>query len=59
MLAQRFFVSPVNSKVVLPPSLREAVPITGDQISRILPSDWAWANRNAVEIDARWTRILD
>ncbi len=59
LLARRFFVSPVNSKVVVPPGLRDAVPITGEQISRILPTDWAWANRNAVEIDARWSRVLD
>lgn len=59
LLARRFFVSPVNRKVVLPPDLHDAVPITGSQIGRILPADWAWTDRNAVELDARWSDAFE
>jgi putative spermidine/putrescine transport system substrate-binding protein len=59
LLARRFFVSPVNRKVVLPADLRSSVPITGDQIGRLLPTDWAWANRNAIELDTRWSQTFE
>ncbi len=59
LLARRFFVSPVNSKVALPDDLRDAVPITGAQIDRIVRTDWTWVNSNALELDNRWSRLFE
>ncbi|MFT8710916.1 ABC transporter substrate-binding protein [Komagataeibacter rhaeticus] len=58
MLAQKFFVSPVNSTVVIPPDLADAVPVSGDRMKQILPMDWHWINQNAVELDKRWSRTF-
>lgn len=58
LLAKRFFVSPVSRAVTIPPDLADAVPITGERMDRILPSDWGWANRNAVELDRRWSQVF-
>ncbi|WP_217430785.1 ABC transporter substrate-binding protein [Sphingomonas bacterium] len=59
LLARRFFVTPVNRKVVVPPNLRAAVPITGTQLDRILPTDWNWVNRHALELEARWSQTFE
>ncbi len=58
MLARRFYVSPVNRRVSIPPDLRDAVPITGAEIDRILPTDWGWANRNSEALQSRWSQTF-
>ena len=58
MLAREFFVSPVNRTVEVPEDLRADVPVSGEQMSRILAWDWDWVNANAIEMTERWNRTF-
>lgn len=58
MLMKQFFISPTNSKVVVPEELKPQVPISGEAMSEILQWDWAYVNENQTELSERWAKEI-
>jgi len=58
LLAQSFYVSPVNRNVDVPPELRQDVPVYGAQMDSILTWDWDFVNANATEFAERWNKAF-
>jgi putative spermidine/putrescine transport system substrate-binding protein len=58
LMMREFFISPTNQKVVVPPELKKAVPISGADMSKILTWDWDFVNKNQGELAERWAKTL-
>lgn len=58
MMAKEFFISPTNSKVVIPPELKADVPISGADMDKIHTWDWAFVNEKQGELAERWAKTL-
>jgi putative spermidine/putrescine transport system substrate-binding protein len=58
LMMREFFISPTNTKVVVPPELKKAVPISGADMARILTWDWDFVNKNQGELAERWAKTL-
>ncbi|HSW08385.1 ABC transporter substrate-binding protein [Aquabacterium sp.] len=58
VLMKEFFVSPVNRKVVVPDALRKDIPISGREMERFLPWDWAFMNKHTETITRRWNDVV-
>lgn len=53
-----FFITPVNTKVVVPEALQREVPIGVNDIGKILKWDWAAANARRDVVTERWNRVM-
>ena len=58
LLAREFYVSPVNTRVVVPDDLRGAIPVSGDALGSILRFDWAFAASQSETISKRWSEMV-
>lgn len=58
LLMREFFVSPTNSKVIVPPDLQADVPVSGPDMAKILTWDWDFVNKNQGELAERWTKTF-
>jgi putative spermidine/putrescine transport system substrate-binding protein len=50
----KFYSTPVNSKVTVPPNLRTDVPVYGDKTNMILRWDYNWYNDHKADFIQRW-----
>lgn len=57
-LMKQFFVSPTNSKVVVPDELKKDVPISGEMMDRILTWDWNFMNEKQAGFAETWAKVL-
>ncbi len=55
---ESFYVTPVNTKVIVPPALVKEVPIGVNDIGKILRWDWAAANASRDTVTERWNRVM-
>ncbi|MEW6400070.1 MAG: ABC transporter substrate-binding protein [Bacillota bacterium] len=53
---KKFFVTPANTKVVVPPELQADIPVHGDKIGTILTWDWEWVNREKQSLTEKWNK---
>jgi len=53
---RKFYVTPANTKVKVPPELEADIPIHGDRISTILTWDWEWVNREKQSLTEKWNK---
>ncbi|MCU0906197.1 MAG: extracellular solute-binding protein [Rhodobacteraceae bacterium] len=58
LLLREFFVTPVNTKVAVPPDLARDVPVSGDAMDGLIAWDWDWVNANAEELTRRWNETF-
>jgi putative spermidine/putrescine transport system substrate-binding protein len=58
LLAKEFFTAPVNRKVKVPDELRPAIPVSGDDISKIVTFDWQFVARNRQAMMDRWSKEI-
>ncbi|HWK43936.1 MAG TPA: ABC transporter substrate-binding protein [Stellaceae bacterium] len=58
MLAQEFFVAPVNRKVKVPDELKGAIPVSGDDLKNILTFDWSFVAKHNSEISEQWSKAI-
>ncbi|MBN8931865.1 MAG: extracellular solute-binding protein, partial [Rhizobium pusense] len=57
-LMKQFFVSPTNSKVMVPDELKKDVPISGDMMDKILTWDWNFMNEKQAGFAETWAKVL-
>jgi putative spermidine/putrescine transport system substrate-binding protein len=58
LLAKEFFTAPVNRKVKVPDELRAAIPVYGEDISRIVTFDWQFVAANRQVMLDRWAKEI-
>ncbi len=58
MLAQEFYVAPVNRKVVVPEDLRGAIPVSGADLEKIMRFDWQFIAANSDAISRKWSEAI-
>ncbi|SIQ30820.1 putative spermidine/putrescine transport system substrate-binding protein [Rhizobium sp. RU35A] len=58
LLMKQFYVSPTNSKVVVPADLKADVPISGAQMDNILTWDWDFMNSKQGELAEVWAKTV-
>jgi putative spermidine/putrescine transport system substrate-binding protein len=58
MLAREFYVAPVNRKVVVPDDLRDAIPVSGDELDKILRFDWEFVAAQSSVISRKWSEAI-
>jgi putative spermidine/putrescine transport system substrate-binding protein len=58
LLAREFYVAPVNTTVVVPDDLKEAIPVSGAQLSTIVRFDWAFAASQSDTISQLWSKSI-
>jgi putative spermidine/putrescine transport system substrate-binding protein len=58
LMMREFFVSPTNSKVTVPPELKADVPVSGEEMSKILTWDWSFVNQHQGELAERWAKTI-
>lgn len=58
LMAKEFFVSPTNSKVVIPDDLKADVPVSGEAMTKILTWDWDFVNEKQGELAERWAKTI-
>jgi putative spermidine/putrescine transport system substrate-binding protein len=58
LLMREFLVSPVNSKVTVPPELERDVPVHGAAMEQFIAWDWGLMNDNAEVIARRWNETF-
>lgn len=58
LLMKEFFVSPTNSKVIVPDDLKADVPISGAEMDNILTWDWDFMNKNQAQFAETWTKTI-
>ena len=58
LLAKEFFTAPTNRKVKVPDELKEAIPVSGDDISKIVTFDWDFVAKNRQVMLDRWAKEL-
>ena len=58
LLAKEFFTAPVNRKVKVPDELQAAIPVSGDNISKIVTFDWQFAAKNRELMLDRWSKEI-
>ncbi|MBT9383966.1 ABC transporter substrate-binding protein [Pseudooceanicola sp. CBS1P-1] len=56
MMMKQFYISPTNSKVVVPDDLKEQVPVSGKEMDKILQWDWAFVNENQDKLSEQWAK---
>lgn len=57
--AEGYYVTPANTKVVLPPELEELIPVTANEVDQVHQWDWVWLNSGPREdMVARWNREI-
>ncbi len=55
---EEFFITPVNTKVAIPDSLKDKMPIGANDLGKILQWDWAAANAVRDQVTERWNRVM-
>jgi putative spermidine/putrescine transport system substrate-binding protein len=58
LMMREFFVSPTNSKVTVPDELKADVPVSGEEMSKILTWDWDFVNQHQGELAERWAKTI-
>jgi putative spermidine/putrescine transport system substrate-binding protein len=58
MMMKQFFISPTNSKVMVPADLKESVPVSGADMDKILTWDWNFVNEKQGELAERWAKTI-
>ncbi|CAN5523767.1 ABC transporter substrate-binding protein [soil metagenome] len=58
LLAKEFFTAPVNRKVIVPDDLKAAIPVSGDEVSKIVTFDWQYLAKNREMIIDRWSKQI-
>jgi putative spermidine/putrescine transport system substrate-binding protein len=58
LLAKEFFTAPTNRKVKVPDELLAAIPVSGDNISKIVRFDWQFAAKNRELMLDRWSKEI-
>jgi putative spermidine/putrescine transport system substrate-binding protein len=58
LLMREFFVTPVNTKVVVPDDLAQDVPVSGAAMAGLIEWDWEWANQNNDMLTRRWNETF-
>jgi len=58
LMMRQFFISPTNTKVVVPEELKYQVPVSGDTMSQIKVWDWEFVNAHQDEFAETWTKTV-
>ena len=58
LLAKEFFTAPVNRKVKVPDELQAAIPVSGDNVSKIVTFDWQFVAKNREIMLDRWSKEI-
>ncbi len=58
LLAKEFFTAPTNRKVKVPDELKAAIPVSGDDISKIVTFDWDYVAKNRSVMLDRWSKEI-
>ncbi|MDB5516375.1 MAG: hypothetical protein JWQ17_3133 [Tardiphaga sp.] len=58
LLAKEFFTAPVNRKVKVPDELQAAIPVSGDNVSKIVTFDWQFVAENREIMLDRWSKEI-
>ncbi len=58
LMMKEFFISPTNSKVVVPDDLKADVPVSGDEMAKILTWDWNFVNEKQGELAETWAKTV-
>jgi len=58
LMMKEFFVSPTNSKVIVPDDLKADVPVSGEEMAKILTWDWEFVNQKQGELAERWAKTI-
>lgn len=58
MMMRQFFISPTNSKVMVPADLKASVPVSGADMDKILTWDWNFVNEKQGELAERWAKTI-
>lgn len=58
LMMREFFVSPTNRNVVVPDELKADVPVSGEDMAKILTWDWDFVNENQDVLADRWARSV-
>jgi len=58
LMMKQFYISPTNAKVVVPEELKKAVPVSGEQMNKILTWDWTFMNEKQGELADRWAKTI-
>jgi putative spermidine/putrescine transport system substrate-binding protein len=58
LLAKEFFTAPVNRKVSVSDDLKAAIPVSGDDVSKIVTFDWQFLAKNREMIIDRWSKEI-
>lgn len=58
LLMKEFFVSPTNSKVIVPDDLKADVPISGPEMDKILTWDWGFMNEKQGAFAETWAKTV-
>ncbi len=57
-LMKQFFVSPTNSKVIVPEELKKDVPISGAMMDKVLTWDWNFMNEKQAAFAETWAKVM-
>ena len=55
---KQFFVSPDNTKVIVPDDLKKDIPVSGAAMAKILQWDWDFVNAHNDELSERWSKTF-
>ncbi|KYH31626.1 ABC transporter substrate-binding protein [Neomoorella mulderi] len=53
---RKFYTTPANVKVSVPPELQSDIPIYGDKLQSIITWDWKWINQEKQSLTEKWNK---